>query len=179
MFIRKKRIQGKEYAYLVKNEWTAKGARQKVSQYLGKVHVATPQHDVSFADFLKSLDLTYKEYKEDVAPQHFIQHIVAYELYKHGFQCVGSHRWQQGDISVDLQEATLTLKTMPVVVQLNNDFLCEHTLKALLSFSPVQDEQETAVALANAFVKAGIAVDPQLFIEVYQKFSITPSNHKI
>ncbi|MBI2580887.1 hypothetical protein HYV85_03700 [Candidatus Woesearchaeota archaeon] len=37
VFIRIKRISGKEYAYLVANNWTGSGPRQKVSKYLGKV----------------------------------------------------------------------------------------------------------------------------------------------
>ena len=38
MFIRGKKIKGKEYAYLVKNEWQPWGSRQKVTKYLGKIH---------------------------------------------------------------------------------------------------------------------------------------------
>ena len=37
MFIRVKRIKGQPYAYQVTNEWTAKGPRQKVTSYLGRV----------------------------------------------------------------------------------------------------------------------------------------------
>ncbi len=36
MFVRIKKIKNQEYAYLVKNEWTSKGARQRVKKYLGK-----------------------------------------------------------------------------------------------------------------------------------------------
>ena len=44
-FIRTKKIDGKEYAYLVENKWykhsfkgKGRGPRQKVSKYLGRVY---------------------------------------------------------------------------------------------------------------------------------------------
>ena len=37
VFVRIKRISGKEYGYLVANSWTGSGPRQKVSGYLGRV----------------------------------------------------------------------------------------------------------------------------------------------
>ena len=37
MFVRTKKIKGKEYAYLVRNKWTSKGSRQKVDKYLGRI----------------------------------------------------------------------------------------------------------------------------------------------
>ncbi len=37
MFIRKKKIKGKEYAYLVENKYINGRVKQKVKRYLGKV----------------------------------------------------------------------------------------------------------------------------------------------
>src|SRR3989344_1091867 len=37
VFVRIKRISGKEYGYLVTNSWTGSGPRQKVAKYLGRV----------------------------------------------------------------------------------------------------------------------------------------------
>ena len=38
MFVRTKKIKDKDYAYLVENEWTPWGSRQKVTKYLGRSH---------------------------------------------------------------------------------------------------------------------------------------------
>lgn len=170
MFIRKKRVNNNEYAYLVKNEWTHHGARQKVSQYLGKVHVLIPQYSLSFEEFLKKIQLSYEEYCVSISSQQFIKHIIGYELYKHGFWYADSQVWHKDGLVVDLSAATVTKQATPIVLQLNNDFFCNHTLQSLTPFVPSQDEQQTAVMLAHAFVKAGIALDPTIFVEVYQKF---------
>ena len=37
MFVRVKNIKGRKYAYLVENEWTPWGSRQRVTKYLGKL----------------------------------------------------------------------------------------------------------------------------------------------
>ena len=173
MFIRKKRIKGKDYAYLVRNTWTRRGARQKVSQYLGKVHILEQQHALSFEAFLQQLGIAYVDYVATIHPQRFIHHIVGYELHKHGFHHVQGTVWASEDLVVDLEKATVTSTTphsASVVLQLNNDFLCDATLQALNQFTPMADEQQTAVSLAKAFVKAGIALNPTLYVDVYEKF---------
>lgn len=37
MFVRKKYVKGNPYGYLVENEWTFSGSRQKVVSYLGRI----------------------------------------------------------------------------------------------------------------------------------------------
>ncbi len=60
-FIRTKKIDGKEYAYLVENKWykrkvkgRGKGPRQKVTKYLGRVHSFDKVNDVDFYNFKKN-----------------------------------------------------------------------------------------------------------------------------
>src|SRR3989344_5502046 len=47
MFVRVKNIKGRKYAYLVENEWTPWGSRQRVTKYLGKlISVERAKEDV-------------------------------------------------------------------------------------------------------------------------------------
>ena len=60
-FIRVKKINGKEYAYLVENKRYKrkfksknKGSRQKVSKYLGKIYFFNIENNIDFVDFTKT-----------------------------------------------------------------------------------------------------------------------------
>jgi hypothetical protein len=54
MFFRIKKIKGKEYAYLVENEWKKNSSRQKVKQYIGRVYRLAQKNNLDFISFLKS-----------------------------------------------------------------------------------------------------------------------------
>ena len=80
MYIRIKRIKGRDYGYLVQTHWQTKGPRQKVIAYLGKLIRPEKVNDVTFADFLGEETLTFLKENSFNA---ITEKLVAWELHKH------------------------------------------------------------------------------------------------
>ncbi len=64
---------------------------------------------------------------------------------------------------------TITDTRKPIVLAVNNDFLCDYTLRKLARFKSLSDEEECGKELAKAFIHAGIPPNPKIFVEVFQK----------
>lgn len=160
MFVRTKKVKGLFYAYLVKNKWTKKGPRQKICKYLGRVNTLKPVLSMDFEDFCGSLD--------NFSPGEIVRSAVAFELYKHGFKESKKNLWKSDDFSVDLEKAKVRVGKKPAVLSINNDFLCDFTLKNLTKFKSSKDENGVAMDLAKAFVQAGIPVREDVFIRLFQ-----------
>jgi len=161
-FIRVKNIKGNKYAYLVENTWKKrKGAsRQKVGKYLGKV---ISLQRTGKEEFTRPLPET----KEGIALT-----LVEHELLQHGFVKEGENL-----IQMDLR-FSLPLKRFVdakgkedrIVLEMNEGFLCRETLAALLRFKPRrEDEREDAIALAKAFLEAGLRVPHAAFVAYFEK----------
>lgn len=144
MFIRKKVIKGNEYAYLVENHWKEGRARQKVSKYLGRV--AKPE---------KKAERTLQEHhKVGNARQYILnndfrkimQDLISTELFNHG---LGNFDYNKGG-----------------VLQLNDGFLCGHTVNALLGYS---GEDESGIKLAELITGAGLKIDKEMFVLLFEK----------
>jgi hypothetical protein len=144
-FIRLKKISGAEYAVLVENEWTSKGPRQKVKQYLGKF---LPLDDVPLAG----------EVQTDTAS------LIRAELYVRDF----SEALVKDNIKVNLKLCSVRQGRKRVVLGLNGGFLCDYTLRRVLRFVPVE-EVTPGYALARAFSDAGIRVSKPSFVAIYTK----------
>ena len=164
-FIRIKSIKGQKYAYRVENEWKKRkqGSRQKVKGYLGKVHPLEQKKEHAFAEFIAK-DL--QEYLKASSPKKIIADIVALELVKHGFSQKRSS-WYLDDIRINMGTLEVLKGDAPIVLQLNNDFLCNHTLRKLVNFKSTSDQQTTGTEFAKAFVQAGIPVDQELFVHLF------------
>ncbi len=160
MFIRTKEVKGHPYAYLVKNKWTKKGPRQKVSKYLGKVHALKPFFHTEFEDFCPDY--------ENLPPLQLIRASVAHELYRHGFKEHKKNIWFLEDFTVNLKTAKVRLSKKPAVLGLNNDFLCDLTLKNLLRFKSSKDKNGVAMDLARAFIQAGIPIGQEVYVKLFQ-----------
>ncbi len=140
-FIRTKRIYNQDYAYLVENEWTDKGSRQKSSKYLGKVFNIEKK-----SNFHRVEGLNYKE---------IILNLIKQELKNHS----------SNDFSFD--EKKLTRGSRVVILAINEGFLCDHTIRKLLDFKPVHILK--GEELANLLVEAGIKLTPDQFVELCEK----------
>src|SRR3989338_7419963 len=87
-FIRTKKIDGKEYAYLVENKWykhsfkgKGRGPRQKVSKYLGRVHSFNKTDNTGFFNYKKINDL--EQYLKNGNKQKIFKDLVEWELSRH------------------------------------------------------------------------------------------------
>lgn len=172
-FFRTKKIKGKEYAYIVENEWktTAKsvgtlrgikprGSRQKVKGYVGRVHRFNLINNVGFLEHLKIENIENYTSNNDI--YKIISHLIEWELYRFNIS--------KSEFSIDLSNKRIQKSNKNVVFFINEGFMCSLTLKSLLEFRPEGDEQADAYRLARAFVEAGIKVPQEIFIGLYQKF---------
>ena len=182
MFIRVKNIKKQPYAYKVRNRWTRKGTRQKTAGYLGRVYPLTPQKELTFEEFI---DEPLEQYLKNSSSRSIILGLVKFELVKHGFSYKGNNRnillnkpksednnsTNSVTIRADLAPSILYISDTkkPVVIAMNNDFLCNHTLKRLVGFKSFLSEEECGKEFAKAFISAGIPISPVIFVEIFQK----------
>ena len=89
-FIRTKKINGKEYAYLVSNKWYKrkhkgknKGPRQKVSKYLGRVYVFNKVNDKDFLTFKNIKDLEQYLKNNSNNRSSIFKDLIEWELWRH------------------------------------------------------------------------------------------------
>lgn len=157
MFVRVKNIKGNRYAYLVENTWQAKGSRQTVKAYLGKVltPAAEAAHPVP--------DISTHTYPDAVLA------LAAWTLKNHGFaETPEGHR--KDNAHVKLSEKAIRHKTKNAALELNEGYLCDHTLNQLLNFvGEGTREEEVGQRLANAMLEAGISVPQETFVQLFNK----------
>ncbi len=154
MFVRVKKIKGRPYAYLVENEWTPWGSRQRVSKYLGKTQTLS-----RFSEGLAELP---------TGLQPAIVEAVAQELSNHGFVREGN-LLKQENVTVDLNEKTVRQNTKKIVLGMNEGYLCDHTLQQLLTFTPEERQDESAKKLASRVLEAGLKLSNEQFLHLYEQ----------
>lgn len=149
MFIRKKKINGFEYAYLVENRYSKrkKQSRQKSTKYLGRVI---------------NLGKADKPTEASTAKEALIN-----ELINLGFKFTDDKLIKEGML-VDLKTTTVTKNNKQICLEINEGFLCNSTLNSLLSFSTDnQNQREIIHNLANIFVSAGINLHHESFVKIF------------
>jgi len=157
MFVRTKKVKQYNYAYMVSNKWTRKGARQKVSRYLGRIHEPEQVRESSF-----SFDFTNSRASETISE------LVGWVLSDHGFAMKGM-LWEKDGITVNPATGYVRCAGRPCVLRVNGDFMCTQTLRKLLRWTSAKDRTEAARELAKSFISAGIPVPQDVFIDVFMK----------
>lgn len=193
MFFRIKKIKGKEYAYVVENEWkpTAKsvgtlrggdmaseslreprmsqprGSRQKVKGYLGRVYRFDLKNDVGFLEYFNIRDAG--DYISNNDDRKIMTDLAEWELFKFSVK--------KDEFLIDLNSAKIQKKKKNAVLLVNEGFMCSLTLKNLLEFKP-EDEQSDGYRLAKAFVEAGIKVPQEIFVGIFSRLHKTKDNQR-
>jgi len=160
MFVRIKRINGIDYAYLVENEWTPKGSRQNVTAYLGKVLKVQRQK-------ITIQRLTGSNYNK------LINDLIETTLLDYGFQKQNQHpqTYILNDITVDLLQMRTVPKHKPAVLALEQGHFCEQTIAELIRFSKKENPEKTAVALASALLQAGISISTENMVALFESIA--------
>lgn len=155
MFIRIKKIKGKPYAYKIENVWTKKGSRQKGTKYLGKVVEPMKKEDFPF-------DVSDNSDYKDSAKK-----LIKRELSRHGF----NEELKLENVNVNIEEKKVREKNKSVVIKMNEGYLCDETLKKVVEYVPSQGkhEEEIGYELAEVFVNAGINVEKEMFLKLFEK----------
>jgi len=160
VYVRTKNIYGSEYAYLVESIKTKKGNRQKVKQYLGKVHVLDKK-ETSIPETI------YAKKKKN-----FLLSLIIPELEAMGFKrnrCNYIHKNLVFDPKkLSLQKHTKSKTIKEAVIKTNDAYLSTFTLQRILKFKKSDDLNKDAQELAKYFLEAGLSVSQDHFIAYYQ-----------
>lgn len=157
MFVRLKKINGREYGYLVENTWTSQGPRQTVTGYIGKIIRPPRVHTTPFTP----ANGTYRD---------IITQILHHTLLDHGFSSDGN-TYQKDRTSINLRTHTVAENGKPAVLAIDQGFLCDHTISQLLTLTHKEKPEEAMHALAHALVKAGITISTENMVTLFEGLS--------
>lgn len=163
MYIRKKKIKGKEYAYAVKSIWTKNGPRQRVAKYLGSVVKISAEKTVGIPLVFGDLDSFLQNSKRE----QFISKLIELELLRAGFQREGNTLKKDGITVNGGDYECRTADGKRVVLEINEGFICNYTLQLLLSF---KGKGQGGVKLATLLIGAGINLPKELFVRMYERY---------
>ena len=139
VFIRRKQIKSKFYAYLVENTWVDGRSKQAVKEYLGRILDVDERPQAS----LSSVD-----------PADLLRELIEYET-------------QFVDAEVDIDNQRVILNGRDVVLSLNGGHLCSYTLKQIQQARKKKNEERPGLALAQALSEAGLRMNKEDFIRLY------------
>jgi len=159
-YIRTKKINGNKYAYLVEIVNTSKGPRQKVKQYLGRVHELEKKKEIN-------------EINEGNSKKEILLNLILPELSGRGFK-ERKNNFAYKNFVFNTEEFSLTKKTKnktskEAVVGLEEGYLSSFTLQRILNFQKSKDLNKDAHALAKYFLEAGLNISKDLFVRFYEK----------
>ena len=157
-FFRIKKIKGKEYVYVVENEWKAGSSRQRVKDYLGRVFRLDLKNDIDFKRFIKTDSI--KNYIDGNGSSKIINDLLEWELFRFNVD--------KGIFSIDLIGKKIQKNERNVALLINEGFLCSLTLRGLFEFKP-GEENTDAYLFARAFVEAGVKVPQEVFVGLFGK----------
>ena len=186
MFVRVKKHKSKkgvsEYAYIVNNVWTEKGARQKVSKYLGKVINLEPKEEKVIFDLKELLNKDAKT---------LVLSLVRIELIRRGFKEENEiFVLPKLNLNIDLNKVEFKSKNgKNFVIKANEGFICRETLTDLLNFigdlnkinneknekASVSEKTETEIkrdlaeSLASKLLEAGLPANENYFLILHKK----------
>jgi hypothetical protein len=159
-YIRTKKISGNKYAYLVEIISTDKGPRQKVKQYLGRVH-----------DFEKNKEIS--EINQGNTNKEILLNLIIPELKARGFKEKKNNLIYKNFI-FNSEKITLTKKSKnktnkEAVIGSEEGYLSTFTFQRILNFQKSKDFNKDAHQLAKYFLEAGLQINQELFVKFYQK----------
>ena len=162
-FIRTKKIDGKEYAYLVENKWYKrrhkgknKGPRQRVNKYLGRVYSFNKTENIDFFTFKKIDNLEQYLKNNSNNKNNVFRDLIEWELFRHNIN--------KEDFTIDYNsKKILNNKTnKEVSLRMNEGFLNGFTLARLFNL-----KSGDSYYLAKCFVEAGIEVPKEVFVGLF------------
>jgi len=156
-FIRIKKVKQWKYAYLVENKWKSKKTKQKVKQYLGRVH---------------SLEnIVGLKFDKDITKMSFgdaVKELLKFELMKNGFKEKGDCLKKES-FAVNFGECSFADGKKPVVFESNEGFICPFTFEKAMNFKKRSTEEETGLRLAETILEAGISIPHGVFVKLFEK----------
>lgn len=163
MFIRQKLIYNNPYAYLVKTKWDKKSkkVRQKVSKYLGRIYGLDRVRNRSFIEYF---NVEIDNYVSETPFKKIVKDLIQLEFYRHGFEIKEKNLMENGVHTVDIEK-------IDKVFAMNEGFMNQNTVNQILRYDNLLGETNINIPFkfASLFVNAGIDIEKELFIALYQK----------
>mgnify|MGYP001617199040 CR=1 FL=1 len=160
-FIRTKKIDGKEYAYLVENKWYKrkhkgknKGPRQRVNKYLGRVYSFNKTENIDFFTFKKINNLEKYLKNNSNNKNNVFRDLIEWELSRHNIN--------KEEFTIDFLNKTILKNNKGISLRMNEGFLNSFTLERLFNL-----KSGDSYYLAKCFVEAGIEVPKEVFVGVF------------
>ncbi len=159
-FIRTKTVKGNTYAYLVQNQWTQKGARQRSKKYLGRVFLLEKVRDKPFCS-MENYVIKGKSKKEILA------NAIVITLQGYGFS-QKENKLKKENLFVDLKTLEVAQRNgNPAALSLNGGILCTETISRILACRESEENIE-GYQLAKCCVEAGLSLPEKLFVAIYE-----------
>jgi len=148
-FIRTKKVDGKDYAYLVENKWykrrfkgKGRGPRQKVSKYLGRVYSFNKKGTIDFFNFKNIENLEY-----------YLKNNGRTKIFK-----------DKEEFTIDFSNKKILKNNKEVSLKMNEGFLNSFTLNRLFNL-----KAGNSYYLAKSFVEAGVEIPKEVFVGLFGK----------
>jgi hypothetical protein len=195
MFIRKKKINGIEYAYLVKNKWIKeKGSRQK-AKYLGKILKFDNVVNIDFGKHIQEkYNMNVNSFILNHSKSDIINEIVILELKKKGFNIgeveIITQIENYGDTKRTVKQKNKIIAMTnnefyykdrkllkkknhkETIIEMNEGFLCSFALNKIINAKLIgYDDREKAIGFAKLILEAGIKIEGDLFVLLYSKWN--------
>ena len=159
VYIRVKKINKYLYAYLVENISTSSGPRQKVKQYLGRVHELEKSKEVEDSHNGKN--------KQEILLNLIIPELKVRTFKEKKNQLINKNLVFETK-SFTLRKTTKAGTSKDAILKLNEGYLCTFTLERILKFEKSKDVKKDAQLLAKYFLEAGLQINQELFVSFYQ-----------
>jgi hypothetical protein len=173
MFIRLKKLKGKDYAYLVKNSWTKNGPRQKTKKYLGRCAILQKEKDFDFKEHYKlnTAEMNIEKYVQANDVKTILSRMFEFELLKLGFTYDKNVLVKESMIAIPKRLKIMDKENKNnIIIKTGDGFISEFMAKKILKFQ-FKGNEEDGKKFAEAFIAAGINVDKEIFIELYRKIT--------
>ncbi|MBI4148864.1 hypothetical protein HY491_00295 [Candidatus Woesearchaeota archaeon] len=108
-------------------------------------------------------------YRQQDTSNIIVRNLILAELRGHGFVQRGSLLAHPSNIIFHPKTYRLSSGKQDIVLRLNNEYFCTHTLMQLLNFRARGDEEQVGLALAQAVVAAGLTIPPDAFIHLFEQ----------
>ena len=142
--------------------------KQRTLKYLGRSYKLNSKG----LDLETFLDKNIEQFIEETPKRGIILKLIEFELINHEFKKLKHDDYiLNSEIKVEIDKIKIrNLKNKPVVLEINEGFLCEYTINSVLNFKfPNLNEKECGKYLANTLLSAGIKIDDQLFVSLFNK----------
>lgn len=105
-----------------------------------------------------------------LSTKEIIKNLFIWELKNHGFKNTKDNKLRLKKAIFDPKTFNfLSTKNKNIVLKLNNEYMCQHTIKNLFNFYVEGDEEFIGLELAKTFVASALTIPKETFIYLFER----------